>query len=585
MMGNVPVHSRAPADFDRDTSMKQAFILLLICLLPVESPLAQVVLTNGVGRIMPDDAAPLSEQVYRYLSFEPVSLDIGVSLYQSSESEFLYDRLCMLDYTNKLVPGAAERWEVSEDGLRWTFYLRETAQWSDGRPVTAHDFEWSFKRFLHPDSGNVYAGFYYDIKGAEDHVSRINMDPASLGVSAVDDYTLVVETRNPCAYLPYLLAYPTSSPVPRWQVEKYGKKWTIPGNSVSNASYKLASWNTGQSMSFTLNPLYDGPLKGYLERIIRVFTEGGRSAGDVGLLPYENNEIDMAEVHPTDINRILADPKLSTELVKFPRYMTTYIFFRSKEKPFDDIRVRQAFSHAIDRSQLSKVVLRDTAVPAYTMLPPGFPGYVGDKYADIQRYDPERARELLAAAGYPGGRGFPRLDMWIGNTRRIPVNTVSQAVQGMINQTLGTDIQIRIAESRSYRDAMYNWDLPMSISTFDFDFPDPHSLLGVVWRSRPKGVGRQDWTNQRFDTLIDEAGRNMEPTQRAAMYDEAERILAEDVGGAFLFHTFATRVRKPWMKGYLRDSQGYYPFYHNNSSYTDIYIGNNVVQRNGQGLQ
>ncbi|MEE2709278.1 MAG: peptide ABC transporter substrate-binding protein [Gemmatimonadota bacterium] len=559
-------------------------VLLALVLLPVDFLVAQNDGVNTVGRKMPEDAAPLSDQVYRYLSFEPVSLDIGVTLYQSSESEFMYDRLCMLNYKNELVPGAADRWEVSADGLTWTFYLRNRARWSDGRFVTAHDFEWSFKRFIHPDSGNVYASFYYDIKGAKAHVQGENMDPGSIGVSALDDHTLIIETENPCAYLPYLLAYPTSAPAPRWQVEKYGNKWTLPGNWVGNSSYKLENWWTGQSMSFVLNQYYEGPLKGYLERIVRVFTEAGRSAGDIGLLPYENDEIDMAEVHPTDINRILADPEIKDELVKFPRYMTTYLFFRTQEKPFDDKRVRQAFSHAIDRKQLAKVVLRETAVPAYTMLPPGFPGYVGDRYDDIQKHDPKRARKLMAEAGFPNGRGFPKLEMWIVNSQRIPTNTVSQAVQGMINQTLGTDIKIRISESRSYREAMFNWDLPLSISTFDFDFPDPHSLLGVVWRSRSQGVGRQDWTNPYFDALIDQAGQTMNTKDRMVIYDEAERILATDVGGVFLFHSFATRVRKPWMKGYLKDRQGYYPFYHNNSSYMDIYIGDNVVPRNGEGL-
>jgi len=541
-------------------------------------------MTNTVGRILPDDAAPLDQQVYRYLSFEPASLDIGLSLYQSSESEFLFERLCMLDYNNDLIPGAADRWDVSDDGLTWTFYLRKNARWSDGRPVTAHDFEYSFKRFLHPDNGNVYAAFYFDIKGAQAYINRQNMDPASVGVSAVDDYTLKIDTETPCAYLPYILAYPTSSPAPRWQIEKYGLKWTEPGRCVSNASYQLESWDIGQSMSFSLNPYYNGHIKGYLERIVRGFTEGGRSTGDIGLLAYENDEIDMAQVYPMDLGRIEAHPAMRNELAIFPRYMTTYLFFKTQTPPFNDIRVRQALSHAIDRERLTRTVLRRIAVPAYTMMPPGFPGYVGDKHQDIQRYDPVRAKALLAEAGYPGGRGFPKLDLWSVNTRRIPANTVSQAIQGMIQESLGINFNIRIGESRSYRDAMYNWSLPISIGTFDYDFPDPHSLLGMVWRSKPKGIGRQDWTNPSFDKLIDQASRTLEAKARFTMYGEAERILAEDVGGAFLFHSNAVHVRKPWVGGYLEDRLGYRPFYHNNSSWSDIYINNKVSARRGFGL-
>lgn len=541
-------------------------------------------LTNAVGRMMPTDAAPLKHQVFRYLSFEPSTLDIGLSLYQSSESEFLFERLCMLDYNNDLIPGAADSWSVSDDGLTWTFHLRKEARWSDGRPVTANDFEYSFKRFLHPDNGNVYASFYFDIKGAKAHIQRENLDPSSLGIVAVGDYTLTITTETPCAYLPYILAYPTSSPVPRWQVEKYALKWTEPGKCVSNSSYQLESWDPGQSMSFTLNPYYNGPTKGYLERIVRVFTEGGRSTGDIGLLAYENNEIDMAQVYPMDLNRIESHPAMKDELAIYPRHMTTYLFFKTKAPPFNDIRVRKAFSHAIDRDRLTRTVLRRIAIPAYTMMPPGFPGYAGDKHQEIQRFDPVLARQLLAEAGYPEGRGFPNLDLWTVNTRRIPTNTVSQAVQGMINNTLGINFDIRIAESRSYRDAMYNWTLPISIGTFDYDFPDPHSLLGMVWRSKPKGIGRQDWQNPEFDALIDKASQTLDQSARYAMYDEAERILAEDVGGTFLFHSYAVRVRKPWMGGYPVDRLGYRPFYHNNSSWSDIYINNKVTARRGFGL-
>ena len=570
---------------NEEIPMVQNSMLFLSFLILIDLYPQSTQTSNTVGRLLPPDAASLDQQVFRYLSFEPASLDIGLSLYQSSESEFLFERLCMLNYNNDLIPGAADRWEVSDDELTWTFHLRKNAKWSDGRPVTAEDFEYSFKRFLHPDNGNVYASFYFDIKGAQAHIQRQNMNPESVGVTAIDEYTLQIETETPCAYLPYILAYPTSSPVPRWQIEKYGLKWTEPGRCVSNSSYQLESWDIGQSMSFSLNPYYNGALKGYLERIVRVFTEGGRSTGDIGLLAYENDEIDMTQVYPMDLGRIEAHPAMKDELAIFPRHMTTYLFFKTKEPPFNDIRVRQAFSHAIDRDRLTDTVLRRIAVPAYTMMPPGFPGYVGGKYKDIQQYDASRAKALLAEAGYPGGRGFPNLDLWTVNTRRIPTNTVSQAIQGMVQESLGINLKIRITESRTYRDAMNNWTIPISIATFDYDFPDPHSLLGMVWRSKPKGIGRHDWANPEFDRLIDQASTTLEEDQRFNMYDQAERILAEDVGGAFLFHSYAVRVRKPWTSGYPLDRLGYRPFYHNNSSWSDIYINNEVLSRRGFGLK
>ena len=169
---------------------------------------------------LPPDAAPPERQVYRYFSGEPSSLDVSVALYESLGSAFLFERLCMLDHSDELIPGAADRWENSSDGRTWTFYLHPGARWSDGTPVTAHDFEYTYKRLLHPDSGNVYAFFYYDIKGARAYNQRKTYDPNGLGVRAVDDLTLVIETEEPCAYFPYVTSYTASSPVPSWQVEK-----------------------------------------------------------------------------------------------------------------------------------------------------------------------------------------------------------------------------------------------------------------------------------------------------------------------------------------------------------------------------
>jgi oligopeptide transport system substrate-binding protein len=188
---------------------------------------------------LPPDAAPPEQQVYRYLYFEPGGLDISMTVYQSHGSEFLFERLCMLDHNNQLIPGAAVRWDSSPDGRVWTFYLRPDAQWSDGRPVTAHDFEYTYRRLLDPDGGNVYAFFYYDLKGAKAYNQRENTDPGSIGVRAVDDLTFEIETEQPCAFLPYITSFSSSSPAPQWQVEKYGRRWTEVGNCVSNSAFQL----------------------------------------------------------------------------------------------------------------------------------------------------------------------------------------------------------------------------------------------------------------------------------------------------------------------------------------------------------
>ena len=257
---------------------------------------------------------------------------------------------------------------------------------------------------------------------------------------------------------------------------------------------------------------------------------------------------------------------------------TIYLYFKTQEQPFGDLRVRQAFAHAIDRPTIVNVILKGMMIPAYTMLPLHFPGYVGDKYKDIQRYDPVLARKLLAQAGYPGGRGFPTQELWLPDAQSSsPVGQAAQAIQQMLKENLGITINIRNSEGGTYRTSMYNWEIPMSLAAFNYDFPDPQSMLGMIWRSQPRGYARHDWTNPAFDDLIDRAAGEMNPEKRMAMYDEAERILATDVGGIFLWHMKTYQLRKPWLKGFRIDKWGNYPNYRNGHAYYDLYIGKEAV--------
>ena len=535
-----------------------------------------------IARPLPEDAAPPENQIFRYLAYEPAHMDVSIDIYHSGHSEYLYERLCMLDYNNQLIPGAAERWEVSEDGKTWTFYMWPEARWSDGNPVTAHDFEYAFKRLLDPEEASVYAFFYYDIKGARSFNQGTTNDPETVGVKAIDDRTLEIETEQPCAILPYILSYPTSAPVPRWQVEKYGKTWTVAGHGISNSAFHLESWIVGESMTFGLNPYYNGPNPARLRKVVRVFdqTETGAISTRVGLFPYENDETDVVRVQSMEIERIQKDPVLSKQLWSWDRLATVYLYFRTHRPPFDDVRVRRAFAHAIDQEAIANVVLRGMMLPAYTMLPLHYPGYVGEKYKDIQAYNPDEARRLLADAGYPGGRGFPTLELWLKRQPSTsPEGQAAQAIQQMLDETLDVKINIRNADRTTYEVNMKDWEIPLSTIMFTYDFPDPHNLLSLVWHAQPKGYGRHDWKNSRFDDLVDQAVREMNTPERMKLYDEAERILAEDAGGVFLWHVLDYELRKPWVKGFPQDKWGNYPSYNNNTSFSDIYIGKEILDK------
>ena len=535
----------------------------------------------GVARPLPADAAPPEYQVFRYLGYEPSHMDVSIDIYHSGLSEFLFERLCMLSHNNELIPGAARDWEVSDDGKTWTFYLQPDGRWSDNRPVTAHDFEYMFKRMLDPEEAAVYAFFYYDIKGARAFNQGDVDDADGVGVRAIDDLTLQIETEEPCAILPYIVSYPTTAPVPRWQVEKYGSDWTMAGNCISNSAFQLETWTRGHSMTFGLNPYYTGPNPAYLRKIIRVFDqtlEAGGASGKTGVLPYESNESDIVMVPPVELERIQKDPVLKDELWSWDRLATVYLYFRTHQPPFDDALVRRAVAQAIDQEAIANVVLRGMMVPAYTMLPLHYPGYVGDKYKQFQAFDPDNARRLLSSAGYPGGRGFPATELWLkSQPPTSPEGVAAQAIQQMLKDNLNIDLDIRNMDRTTYEVQMKDWAIPLSTIMFTYDFPDPHNMLSLVWHSQPKGYSRHDWKNERFDELVDRAVQELDQDKRMVLYDEAERILAKDAGGVFLWHVLDYQLRKPWVKGLPVDRWGNYPLYNNNTSYCDIYIGKEAI--------
>lgn len=536
------------------------------------------------ARPLPTNAAPPENQVYRYLSSEPSSLDTSVALYESLGSAFLFERLCMIDENEELIPGAADRWERSPDGKTWTFHLHPNNYWSDGTPVTAYDFEYTYKRLLHPDSGNVYAFFYYDIKGAKAYNQRISNNPDILGVRAINDLTFEIETETPCAYLPYVASYTASSPVPRWQVEKYGNRWSEAGRCVSNSAFRLDEWIQGRYMTFRLNPHYRGNNPGYVRKIVRIFsgsTGTGSASSSLGLLPYENNEIDLVSVgSPADLDYIRNNPILRKQLWEFNGVSTEYLFFRTREPPLNDVRVRRAIAKAIDKHMIANKLFKGTVRPAYSMRPPNFPGYVGDELEHLQKFDPVVARKLIAEAGYPGGKGFPTLEVWLRDSP--PSSQSGQAVQLIQEQLLdilGVKIEIHNIQANAYNNSMYQWRIPAGLVSYGADFSDPQSLLGVPWRSQPRGFTRHDWENTRFNELIDLAIGEIDEQKRMKFYAEAEHILTSEVGGAFLWHNQGFQLRKPWLKGLKQDRAGYYPFWENNTVYTELYIGRERLDR------
>lgn len=523
-------------------------------------------LVNSIGKMLPSDAAPLEYQVYHFMRDEPASLDVSVNLYVGEWNEFLFETLVARDENGDLIPAAADRWEISADGKIWTFHLRKNGRWSDGRPVTAHDFLYTYRRSMSFETANPYAAFYYDIKGAKYYNQNKGADPSTLGVRAIDEYTLEIETEHPAPYLGLILSYPTSMPVPRWQVEKYGVKWTEVGNCVTNSSYQLAEWQHGSHMSFTLNPYYNGPIKGYVEKLHRTF----RHPSAANLLPYENNEVGFATVQANELIRVQQDPVLRSEMVSTPSDGTWYIFFKTRAAPFNHVKVRQAISHAIDRETICNVILRGAATPAYSMLPRTFEAY--DNYSYVQRFDPALARRLLSEAGYPGGRGFPTMEMWLRQANP-ETRLVAEVIQGMLQEHLGIRITFRSADYPVFTSNMFNWNIQLGLVPFFADYRDPKNMLDMIWRPGERGRSRHDFADAEFGRLLQAADQEANPEKRMDIYRQAERILVEKAGGVFIYHPVANALYKPWIKGIKNNEFGGKTF-----SFTDVYIGKEYLE-------
>jgi ABC-type oligopeptide transport system substrate-binding subunit len=547
--------------------LRAAFVLLPVCGLFFvfsggAAPPVQYV--NSVRKPLPADAAPPAQQVLRMMSPEPRSLDAQVNLYDAEATILPWEPLLTRDEMWQPEPAAAETYTASKDGKTWTFRLRRGARWSDGRPVTAHDFVYAFRRMLDPAAANPYAFFYYDIKNAEPISQGKIKDLAQLGVRAVDDLTLVVETERATPYFPHIASFPLAYPAPRWAIEKYGRRWTEADKIVSNASFKMAEWVRGSHMTFVPDPLYNGPHKPFLEKVVHPFREDAVAT----VMAYENSEVDIEAVDINDLDRIQKHPVMGKELVKAWGRTTWYLFFKVSQPPFADIRVREAFARAIDREAICRVVLRGTAAPAYAMVPPDFKEYNGPAMKPYQSYDPARARQLMQAAGYPNGRGFPKQEMWL----RAPtpsLNMVAVALQSMLRENLGVDVTIRSADRTAYMSKLYDWEMNFGFLRFVADYVDPRNMLDMTWHSQPRGVGRHDWSNAEFDRLVEAAGAELDPVRRTQLYRRAEEILVRDYAAAFVFHPQNLELRKPWIKGYGRNPDGTV----GSVVFTKLYIG------------
>jgi oligopeptide transport system substrate-binding protein len=435
-----------------------------------------------------------------------------------------------------IVPDVARSWEVSEGGRKYVFQLRDDVRWSDGTPVTARDFEYAWKRVLDPGTGSPSANLLYDVKEARAfHQGHIS-DPDQVGVRTLDEVTLLVELEGPTGYFPHLLAFSATYPVPRHAVEIHGEAWTEV--AVTNGPFRLESWQRGQSVVLMRNPEYHGRFKGNVQQL-EVFLLADPSAP---LAMYEADDLDTVylwDLPPLEMDR--ARQRHAGEYVSGPSLCTWYVAFDVSRPPFDDVRVRRAFVLATDKETLADVALRGHFFPATGgFVPPGMPGHspgIG------LPYDPERARQLLAEAGYPGGRGFPSV------VCLAPPNPAVQEAnryqQAQWRENLGVEVTGETMEWAAFFERLYKAPPHIFLTAFMADYPDPDTFL----RASPVRLQAR-WRNEAYDRLVEKAKHVMDQGERVKMYQQADRILIEEAVIMPRLYVRAHLLVKPWVSKY-----------------------------------
>ncbi len=414
----------------------------------------------------------------------------------------------------EVLPALAADWEVAEGGQRYVFHLREGLCWSDGEPLTAADFVAGWRRVLHPATKASCAHFLYDVRGARAYHRGETDDPASLGVHAPDDRTLVVELERPTGYFPHLLANPVTYPIPRHALAAHGAGWTEPGRLVCNGPFVLEQWQRGSQMTLARNPHYHGRFSGNVARVALALE---RDAAAV-MAAYEADALDVVQL---DYRFSLAErhalrDRYAGDLASAPRFATWFLGFDAGCPPLDDVRVRRALAMAVDKELLAGAVLQSFAAPATGGLtPPGIPGHVAGIGLPC---DPATARRLLAEAGFPGGRDFPVLPLIHERT----VADQAAFLQAQWRKHLGIEVAPDAADWPTFVRRMEAERLPIYYSAWRADYPDPDNFLRVAldWRkTRPD--------DPEFTALVARARGLTAPAGRLAAYAQAERRLIE----------------------------------------------------------
>jgi ABC-type oligopeptide transport system substrate-binding subunit/class 3 adenylate cyclase/ribosomal protein L40E len=455
----------------------------------------------------------------------------------------LFSGLAEINQELDVIPAVASSWQVLDEGRRYIFHLRNDVAWTDGKPVTARDFEWAWKRNLDPALHSGTAPFLYDVTGARDYHQGKNQDPDCVGVRALDAYTLEVRLVEPVAYFPFIVTLAVTYPLPRAAIESFGETWWQPGQIVSNGAYCLVEFDPQHGGRMQRNPGYYGAFPGNVEQVewtvVRDDTELYKA--------YLENRLDLAflgtEKVPDNIPR--------EELYKTQALGVFFLVFPSVTPPFNDVRVRKAFACSLNRQeffdQFGLPIARGGLVPS------GMPGHSPDIGLP---FDVDLARRLMVEAGYPEGKGFPAVK---GLVPRSPTARLAELTRQW-RESLGVDISFEEVDPGE----LTEWKKEHNTNTLVLngwlaDYPDPDNFLRQS--DALSQLHRLGWQDAAYDRLVEEASRIPDRAKRMAMYRQADRLfVAEQTLVLPLFYFLNIELVKPWVKKQPINLLGYVAF-------------------------
>lgn len=463
---------------------------------------------------------------------------------ESNISRDLFEGLTISDVNGHTSPGVAETWE-NQDFKVWTFHLRKDAKWSDGKPVTAHDFVYSWQRLADPDTASPYSSYlqYGHLLNIDEIIA--GKKPASeLGVKAIDDHTFEVTLSEAVPYFDKLLVHSSMSPVPKDTVEKFGEKWTQPANLVSNGAYKLKNWVVNERIVLERSTSYWDNDKTVINEV--TYLPIASEVTDVNR--YRSGEIDMTYNNmPIELFQKLKK-EIPDEVHVDPYLCTYYYEINNQKAPFTDPRVREALKLALDRDIIVNKVKNQGDLPAYSFTPPYTDGAKVTEpewFKQTQEERNARAKQLLEEAGFTADK--PLTFNLLYNTSDLH-KKLAIAVSSIWKKNIGVNVKLENQEWKTFLDTRHQGNYDVSRAGWCADYNEPTSFLNMLLSNSSNNTAH--YKSEEYDKLVADALKVTDEAQRAELYQKAEAQLDKDSAIVPAFYYVNARLVKPWVGGY-----------------------------------